>query len=557
MAIQSDAPAGQAHWVEAPPLAQLHERGPTAAKLGARQVALFLHEGEVLACNNRCPHEGYPLCEGALDRSGVLTCHWHNWKFDLRSGTNLYGGDALRVYPVRVEAGRVWVDVSDPPPAQRVAEVLGRLAEAMAEDDYPRVARELARLEQAGAPLDAAALQALEHSHTRLRNGMTHAYPAIDAWLRLRDQLADSDERLACVTEALAHVGFDTLREAPYPYATAHRNWQAEEFLTAVETQDEAGATERLNDALAQGIAFDTLEPVFAQAALAHYNAFGHSLIYLTHVRSLIQRLGPAAAAPLLRAWTRSLVLATREDLLPDFKAYAGALEKWPRPPDSHVSPSRPHLPSPSSTLSTSAPPAARFEALKIRETLAATLEAAAQHTPLALWHALMQAAAHHLLRFDERFAQRTDSPAGDDVNWLDFSHALTFGHAVRQTCTRWPQLWPQGLLQMALFVGRNTPYLAPGLDSAAAQAAWAVDDAEGFDTFARTRLIDHGIGLPIYPVHWLKTWLAVRDSIALGLPQPCVNALRAAVRRLLSAQFKQRHALRSARQAQRFVERE
>jgi hypothetical protein len=278
-------------------------------------------------------------------------------------------------------------------------------------------------------------------------------------------------------------------------------------------------------------------------------------------VRSLIQRLGPAAAAPLLRTWTRTLVLATREDLLPDFKAYASALERWPQPPYADVSlsgslsPSQ--SPSPSVSLSTSAPPVARFEALKIRETLAATLEAAAQHTPLALWQALMQAGAHHLLRFDESFAQRTDTPAGEDVNWLDFSHALTFGHAVRQTCTRWPILWPRGLLQMALFVGRNTPYLAPGVDAAAAQAAWAVDDAEGFDTFARTRLLDHGIGLPIYPVHWLKTWLAVRESIALGLPQLGANALRAALRRLLSAQFKQRHALRSARQAQRFIERE
>jgi hypothetical protein len=294
-----------------------------------------------------------------------------------------------------------------------------------------------------------------------------------------------------------------------------------------------------------------TLEPVLAQAALAHYNAFGHSLIYLTHVRCLVQRLGPAAAAPLLRAWTRSLVVATREDLLPDFKAYAGALEKWPQPPNADAAQSS------SVSLSTSAPPAARFEGLKIRETLAATLEAAAQHTPLALWQALMQAGAHHLLRFDESWVQRIDTPAGDDVNWLDFSHALTFGHAVRETCTRWPQLWPQGLLQMALFVGRNTPYLAPGVDAAAAQAAWAVDDAEGFDSLARTRLLDHGIGLPIYPVHGLKTWLAVRDSIALGLPQPDASTLRAAVRRLLSAQFKQRHTLRSARQALRFVERE
>ena len=59
---------------------------PAAVKLRGKHIALFVHEGEVLACNNRCPHEGYPLVEGALDANCVLTCHWHNWKFDLRSG---------------------------------------------------------------------------------------------------------------------------------------------------------------------------------------------------------------------------------------------------------------------------------------------------------------------------------------------------------------------------------------------------------------------------------------------------------------------------------------
>ncbi len=545
MAMQGDdASTGHAQWVEAPSFTQLQARGAMASKLGGRQVALFVHQGDVLACNNRCPHQGFPLCEGALDAAGVLTCHWHNWKFDLRSGANLYGGDALRIYPVRVDAGRVWVDVSDPPPARQVAQALAQLTEAIAEDDYDRIARELARLEHAGGSVNAAMLQTLEQTHTHLPDGMTHAYPAIDAWLRLRDPLADKTQRLACAAEALAHVSFDTLREAQSPYAAGRRRWAASDFLAAVEAQDEVGATEALNDALAQDLPFDALEPTLAEAALAHYNGFGHSLIYLTHVRSLIERLGSAAAAPLLRAWTRGVILATREDLLPDFKAYAGALERWPN------SPAAVNVPSP-------APAAAQFEGLKIRETLAATLDAASRHEPLAVWHALMHASAHHLLRFDETVALRTDNAVADDVNWLDFSHALTFGHAVRQICTRWPVSWPQGLLQMALFVGRNTPYLAQGVDSASAQAAWQAGNAEDFDTWAQGRILDHGIGLPIFPVHRLKTWLAVRDTIALGVPQASADALRAALRRFLSAQFKQRHALRAAHQALHFVERE
>ena len=538
------------HWIEAAPLAQLRERGPTASKLGGRQIALFVYEGQVLACNNRCPHEGYPLCEGALDASGVLTCQWHNWKFDLRSGENLYGGDALRIYPVRMESGRVWVDVSEPPAAQRIAAVLAQLDAAMDDNDVTRIPRELARLEGAGAEIEPGALaigHAIARSHERLRYGMTHAYAGADAWLRLRDSFTDKALRLACLSEALAHIGFDTLREAPYPYATQLGDWQPGVFLAAVEAQEEDDAIACVNGALAQGLAFDALEPTLAQAALAHYNDFGHSLIYLTHLRSLIERLGTTAAAPLLRAWVRAVIFATREDLLPDFKGYRDALAQWPGPAGA---PGR-------ARDDAALPQAATFEALTIRQTLAATLAAVREHEPSALWHALMQAGAHHLLRFDERLAARTDNAVGDDLGWLDFSHALSFGHAVRQVCTRTPSLWPQGLLQMALFVGRNSPHLQAGVDSATAQAPWQVNDAGHFDAIAMQRIVDHGIGLPIFAVHRLKTWLAVRDTVALGTPPACAAALRAAVNRFLSVQFKQRHALRTAQQALRFVERE
>ena len=420
MPLRSRANTGE--WVAAIDLARLRNGGPTSVKLNGRQIALFVHDATVLACNNRCPHEGYPLCEGHLDDAGVLTCQWHNWKFDLRGGANRYGGDALRVYPVRVEDGRVWVDVSDLPPAQRVAQGLARLDEAVAEYDVARIARELARLEQAGAAPETALLQALERSHTRLRYGMTHAYAAADAWLRLRDMQADASSRLACATEALGFIGFDTLREAPYPYAAAHCPWQAADFLAAVEAQDEARAVAGLNDALARGVPFDTLQPVLGEAALAHYNDFGHSLIYLTHVRSLLARLGAAAAPALLRAWVRALVLATREDLLPDFKGYRDAIAQWPGSPQA-----------PGMQAAGAPPAAAMFEALTIRRTLAATLDAAAQQPPLALWHALMEAAAHHLLRFDERHALRTDNPVSADVGWLDFRKATRIVEIGRQ----------------------------------------------------------------------------------------------------------------------------
>ena len=113
-------PSGAAEWTRAVELDRLQPSRPVAVKLRGKHVALFLHQGEVLACNNRCPHEGYPLVEGALDADCVLTCNWHNWKFDLKTGATVYGGDNLRIYPVKVEDGAVWLDTRDPPAAERI-----------------------------------------------------------------------------------------------------------------------------------------------------------------------------------------------------------------------------------------------------------------------------------------------------------------------------------------------------------------------------------------------------------------------------------------------------
>jgi nitrite reductase/ring-hydroxylating ferredoxin subunit len=539
-------------WIRAADLDRLQPSRPIAVKLHGKHIALFLHQGEVLACNNRCPHEGYPLVEGALDADCVLTCHWHNWKFDLKTGATIYGGDNLRVYPVKVEDGAVWLDTRDPPAAERIERALQHLDQAMAEYDTARIARELARLGAAGAGPELALSRAIQGTHARLRDGMTHAYAAADAWLALRDTLAGETERLACAMEALGYIAYDTLREPAYPFTAERVPWNAEAFAAAIESQDEDGAAALLNGALAQGLHFADLEPALAAAALAHYNDFGHTLIYLMHVRRLIERLGTEVEEPLLLAWLRSSILATREDLLPDFRHYADALAAWPvgaRPSNATENANANAQPG-------TPPGADAFEGLSVRRVLDATV-AAAGNAPLDIYFALVEASARHLLRFDERHALRTDNSIADNVSWLDLPHSLTFGHALRQLCARQPQLWPQGLLQLAMFVGRNSGYLDSGLAAQTAIWEWAVTDEAVFHERAVATIVDHGIGLPIYPAHWLKTWTAVREEVAAGLPAGASTAMLAAVNRLLAVRFKQRHVLRTAHQALGFVGKE
>ena len=79
-----------------------------------KRIAIFRTESRIYAVDNRCPHQGYALLQGDM-KGEQLTCAWHNWKFELdQDGHCSFGGEAVRSYPVLVEGGHVFVDVTDP-----------------------------------------------------------------------------------------------------------------------------------------------------------------------------------------------------------------------------------------------------------------------------------------------------------------------------------------------------------------------------------------------------------------------------------------------------------
>ena len=90
-------------------LATLEEKQMITVHGADRPVLLCWHEGQVFALDNRCPHMGFPLAKGSLD-DGLLTCHWHHARFDLRSGCafDLWADDTP-VFNVRVEGDDIWV----------------------------------------------------------------------------------------------------------------------------------------------------------------------------------------------------------------------------------------------------------------------------------------------------------------------------------------------------------------------------------------------------------------------------------------------------------------
>ena len=83
----------------------------TTVYAGEEAIALAHADGGFFATQHECLHLHGPLGEGRLE-DHVLTCPWHGWQYDVRTGENEFDGAiALATYEVRVEDGGVRVAV--------------------------------------------------------------------------------------------------------------------------------------------------------------------------------------------------------------------------------------------------------------------------------------------------------------------------------------------------------------------------------------------------------------------------------------------------------------
>jgi nitrite reductase/ring-hydroxylating ferredoxin subunit len=512
---------------------QLQGQGRKLLRRNGRQILLIASGGRIFAIANRCPHDGYPLSEGSLGPDCVLTCNWHNWKFDLGSGEALIGRDPVRTYPTETRDGEIFVDLADAPAEAQRDRALKGLEAAIADNDAARMAREVARLERAGFDAKEAVIHAFRIRSNYLEGGMTHAHAAAPDWLALSERTNNPAERLTALLEPIGHIAWDTEGAGVFPYAGEVKVWDAAAFVAAIENENEAEAIARLRGALDDGISYSDLRPAFGEAALAHYADFGHCAIYTLKTGQLIERLGDEVARPTLLALTRMVVRATREERVPEFRAYGRALAEWN---GAGSEPAR----------------AMDFAGLSIDSALRRTL-ASSGRPWRELYDALLGAAAFNLLRFNTTFDIAADNALADNISWLDFTHALTFANACRHICAERPDLWPRAALQMALFIGRNRKYV----NGCEAAERWRIEDRTTFLSRQQRWLYDHGIVEPIIACHRLKVLFALEDELAAAPDAPWADEMCAAVNRYLDMPMKRHHGLRNAAQAFDFVAKE
>jgi nitrite reductase/ring-hydroxylating ferredoxin subunit len=112
------------------PVDEIPERGGVLAQVGDEEIGIFKSDGVLYAYENRCVHQGGPVCTGEIlgrtvlvlnDRGEAereiedtsemrLVCPWHGWEYVLATGEVAHNRRSrLRRFEVLVDDGIVYV----------------------------------------------------------------------------------------------------------------------------------------------------------------------------------------------------------------------------------------------------------------------------------------------------------------------------------------------------------------------------------------------------------------------------------------------------------------
>jgi len=460
--MAATAPSESRNFVRVAALDDLRRKGVVVVSSGRHGIALFYHEDSVYAVDNRCPHMGFPLSRGSC-RDGILTCHWHHARFDLRSGGTFDPfADDVRVYPVEVRDGAVWVDLHAGGEDWRVR-WKRRLEDGLEQNLALVMVKATLALLEAGVP----AREILEiggrlGTHNRAA-GWGPGLTILTALANVLDDLAPEDRVLA-LYHGMVHVANDCQGQPPRfaldPLPTRDvaparlKTW----FRRFVEVRDADGAERVLLTAIASGMPSSGIADMLLAAATDHYFlAGGHTVDFINKACELLDRTGWEPATEVLPSLLRGLTSGARSE----------EQNAWRHPIDlvellEPVFADLPALVARSAADGTGELP--DFDGLVgtlLADDPAATVAALrgaleAGVAPVALSQTLCYAAALRIARF------HTSNEFGD---WITVLHTFTYCNALHQGLKR----APSAELARGIFHGTMKLYLDRFLNMPAA----------------------------------------------------------------------------------------
>lgn len=298
---------------------EIKQQGAVVVAGPDRPLAVFYHQDQIYAIDNRCPHMGFPLHRGST-QDGILTCHWHHARFDLASGCTFdLWADDIPSYPVEIDEGEVWVMMPSQT-AQGLERWQCRLREGMEQNIRLVQAKAvIGLLESDDASKDVLAQVGLYGVQQR-QAGWSSGLTILTAMGNLLPLLS-AEERIAPLCQGVLHVARDCNGEPPQillqPLATdtvplsTLKRW----FRRWVEVRDRNGAERCVLTALKLGASPETMTEMLMAAATDHfYLDVGHTLDFINKSFELLEHIGWDHASTVLPSVLVHLTGAERSE---------------------------------------------------------------------------------------------------------------------------------------------------------------------------------------------------------------------------------------------------
>jgi nitrite reductase/ring-hydroxylating ferredoxin subunit len=304
------------HLVRVASLSELRTAGRLVVHADHDTICLFANEEEVHAVDNRCPHMGFPLHRGTVC-DGILTCHWHHARFDLRTGGTFdQWADELRRFPVVIDGDDVLVDVR--PPEDAVAHQRARLLDGL-ERDIPLVLAKatiaLLDADPSGCEVVAAGL---DFGVARRGGGWFRGLTTLTCFANLLPGLDPADRPLA-LYQGLADVAEDSAMGPPrfpldpLPGAPPDPARLGAWFRRFVDVRDAEGAERALVSAIRGGAPRPVVADILFAAATDHrYLDGGHTLDFVNKALEALDLSGWERAEAVLTSLPAQIAFATR-----------------------------------------------------------------------------------------------------------------------------------------------------------------------------------------------------------------------------------------------------
>ena len=307
------------------PLAQLKERGCAVATGGGHAIAVFYHEGNIYAVDNRCPHMGFPLDRGSV-KDGILTCHWHHARFDLSSGGTFNPfADDVRGFPVEVVDGEVWVD-PEPPVRDEARHWRGRLEDGLEHNLRLVIAKAVLGMQASGGDYREPLRIGAHFGMTYSANGWGAAMSILTCTANMLPRLHEED-RPRALYHGLLHVARECAGKAPrftvdpLPTGETRPEVFAGWFRNFIDVRDDEGAERCLITAIELGHSpREIADMVFAAGTDHIYLDAGHVVDSANKAFELLDHVGWEMAGQVLPSLVHGMAGARRSQELSEWR---------------------------------------------------------------------------------------------------------------------------------------------------------------------------------------------------------------------------------------------